>query len=284
MKNINISIVILHFESLKDTKDCLDSLSKYKNDCNINIVVVDNGSQIEKLQSISDDYNNNLKVKFLYSDNNLGFARGNNMGFRFAKEHYNPDIIILANSDLLFLQNNFFEKLIKHYIEDQFDVAGPKIISLKDGKNQNPVGLVYHSINEVKNRVRKLEVLNFLSHFNLDIYFKKLFGKEIPEYKIADCNDFQLHGACMLFGKKYIDRFDGLYSGTFMYGEECILKYIITKEKMHMYYYDDIEVFHKEGSSTEKFYGKGKKQRQFFYHWSADSLMQLVDIMQNKGN
>ena len=279
MKNINISVVILHFESLNDTKGCLDSLSKYQNNCNINIIVVDNGSKKAKLQSISGDYKNNPKVTFLYSDSNLGFAKGNNLGFKYAKDNYKPDIIILANSDLLFSQNDFFERLIIHYNKDKFDVAGPKIISLKDGKNQNPVGQVYHTVNEVRTRIIKLWILKLLSYFNLDTYFKKIFGKEIPEYKIADGEDFQLHGACMLFGKKYIDMFDGLYSGTFMYGEECILKYIITRENMRMYYYDDIEVFHKEGSSTENFYGKGKKQRQFFYHWSIDSLMQLLDMM-----
>jgi GT2 family glycosyltransferase len=279
MKNINIAVVILHFESLNDTINCLRSLDKYLISDSIHIIAVDNGSRNEKLQTISDDYKNNSKVRFLYSDRNLGFAKGNNLGFKFAKENYRPDIIVLANNDLYFNQDEFFDILVKHYKEDKFDVAGPRIISLKDGKNQNPVGIVYHKTSEVKMRILKLKILNILSHFNLDVPCKKIFAKEIPEYRLNDCEDFQLHGACMAFGKKYIDKFDGLYSGTFMYGEEPILKYIITKEKMLMKYYDDIEVYHKEGSSTENFYGKGKKQRQFFYHWSINSLKQLVDMM-----
>ena len=67
-----------------------------------------------------------------------------------------------------------------------------------------------------------------------------------------------------------------------MYGEEFILKHIVTKEKMKMIYLPDLTVKHKEGASTKAFWGKGKKQRQFFYKWSVDSLTQLWKMM--KGN
>lgn len=51
---MNITVVVLHYENIKDTRECLDSLKKYLDDTknNINIVVVDNGSIKEKTAAI----------------------------------------------------------------------------------------------------------------------------------------------------------------------------------------------------------------------------------------
>ena len=46
---MNITVVVLHYENIKDTRECLDSLKKYLDDTKNNInVVVDNGSIKEK--------------------------------------------------------------------------------------------------------------------------------------------------------------------------------------------------------------------------------------------
>lgn len=279
MDKCDIAIVILHYESLNDTKACLDSLRKYFPGHSLKVIVVDNGSQKGKIGFIEKDYSDNENIIFLYSTYNLGFANGNNIGFSYAKNNFNPKIIILANNDLIFRQDDFIDRLLTHYEADHFDIAGPRIISLKDGKNQNPVGLVYHTSKEIEKRIQKFEILNLLSYINCDLKVKKLFSKPIVEYKLDGNSDFQLHGACMFFGNRYLEKYNGLYNGTFMYGEEFILKYIADSNKLSMKYYDDIEVFHKEGSATETFWGKGKKQRQFFYHWSIDSLKQLKKMM-----
>lgn len=35
------------------------------------------------------------------SEKNLGFARGNNLGIRYARSHFEPDFIVAANSDII---------------------------------------------------------------------------------------------------------------------------------------------------------------------------------------
>lgn len=276
----DVAIVVLHYESLDDTKECLDSLKKYLGKNDIRIIVVDNGSVNGKLLKIEEQYKEIKQIEFIYSEKNLGFAKGNNLGYKLAKKKYNPKVIVLANNDLIFEQEDFFDKLIANQKKLQFDVAGPRIISLEDGKNQNPVGLVYKTSVQVGKRIKKFQILNFLSRFDLDIKAKRLLGKPIEEYQIMENEDFQLHGACMFFSGNYLKKFDGLYNGTFMYGEEFILKYITQKERMKMLYLDDVEVFHKEGASTKKMWGKGKKQRQFFYKWSIRSLKLLKKMME----
>ncbi len=274
-----ISFVVLHYETLDDTENCIESLQKYqKENSNINIIVVDNGSQKGKLKLISNKYTDE-HIYFIYSEHNLGFAKGNNLGYLFAKNQLYSDTIILCNNDIVFKQPNFVELLEGRLIEQPFDVGGPRIVSLADGKNQNPVPYLYSTEKLIKKRITKYQVLSILGVFGLDNLARRIFAKNVEEIKDWKCSDYQLHGACLIFGKKYIEMFDGLYDGTFMYMEEGILKYIAQKNNLKMEYIDSLEVWHKEGSSTEKIYGSGKNKRLFYYKWNIDGCKQLLKMM-----
>lgn len=278
-----IVFVILHYETIDDTKNCIESLMKYTKKNNIEIVVVDNGSKVGKLNDLEDLYKNNKFIKFIRSEINLGFAKGNNIGFEYAKRNLNPEFIILTNSDTVFEQINFIEKLESLYEEYKFDVAGPKIISLADGKNQNPVMRIYNNVGDVKKRIFKFKILYYLGLINLDRFLKSHFSKEIIEVKKEFDGDIQLHGACLIFSKNFINTYSGLYDKTFMYGEESILKYIVERDNMKMMYLDEIEMLHKEGSSTDAIYGKGRAKRLFFYKWNIKGCEILLELM-NEGN
>lgn len=275
----NIVFSLLHYESLTDTAECIDSLIKYLHNPRVHIVVVDNGSQTGKLSTISSNYDQYQNIHFLYSEKNLGFAKGNNIGFLYAKKTLSADIIILANNDLIFLQENFVEEMVDLAHITKFDIAGPTIVSMVDGKKQNPVPVQYQTISAVNKRILKNTILLFLSFLNLDKTAQKLIAKPVVEYFPTEDMDYQLHGACLLFANQYIEKYDGLYDGTFMYGEEDILKYLSQRNGMKMLYLKDLTVYHKEGSSTESIYGKGREKRQFYYRWSLDSCRKLRDMM-----
>lgn len=274
----NIVFVVLHYETLEDTKKCLDSLQKYLEDPRVHVVAVDNGSVKGTLKAVEADYCHE-RIHFIHSQQNLGFARGNNLGFRYAKTQLEAQLIILANNDLVFEQPDFVQQLEKAWEKTAFDVAGPKIISLVDGKNQNPVAVQYHGLQDVNKRIFKDTVLSLLCRVGLDKYVQKLFAKQVSEVAYEPGVDFQLHGACMFFTNRYLERYDGLCDKTFMYGEENILKYMTVRDGLKMAYLEDVTVFHKEGSSTGAIYGKGKGKRQFYYKWNLDSCQQLKKIM-----
>ncbi len=275
----SIVFVVLHYETLDDTKKCIDSLVKYLQDPRVQVVVVDNGSPNGKLCTFAPDYAEYARIHFVYSQENLGFARGNNLGFRYAKYELNADLVILANNDLVFEQEDFVDILVQQCQVTGFDVAGPKILSLVDGKNQNPVSVMYYSVKDVNKRIFKNTVCSFLCNFDLDKAAQKLLAKEVEQVEIRPGDDFQLHGACMFFANRFVERYDGLYEKTFMYGEESILKYMVVRDGMKMEYLDDVTVYHKEGSSTGTIYGKGKSKRKFFYKWNIHGCKQLRKLM-----
>ena len=278
---MKVVFVILHYESISDTIDCLESLLKYIDENQVEVIVVDNGSVNGKIDAIKEKYISD-KVHFLQSSINLGFAKGNNIGYQYAKNVLNADIIILCNNDLVFEQTDFVEKLISHYADEKFDVAGPSTISLVDGKNQNPVPVQYRSITLLNKRIIKYYILYVLSYINMDIVIQRYFSKEIQEYHPNEQDEFQLFGACLIFANKYIDKFDGLYDKTFMYNEESILKERVDKCLLKMRYYKDLVVKHKEGASTRVTYGRGKEKRQFYYKWNIDSCLILRRIKKNR--
>ena len=158
------------------------------------------------------------------------------------------------------------------------EIAGPKIISLVDGKNQNPVRRQYNSRKDVVIRKWKYIVLYTLSLVNLDNVFRSFLARKIEDVAPEE-KDVQLHGACLIFGKRYIEQYDGLYDKTFLYGEENILRYIAERDGFRMEYLKDIEVYHKEDSSTRAVYGEGVRKRRFYYQnniKSCDSLLKLM--------
>ena len=277
---MNITVVVLHYENIKDTKECLDSLKKYLNDTknNINVVVVDNGSIKEKTAAIEEDYVND-KIYFIESGRNLGFAKGNNIGFHYAKYELHSDIIILANNDLIFKQVDFMNQIAKEMIENHIDVAGPRIISLVDHKNQNPVPYAHPDLVSVNKRIFKLHVLKIMCYFGVDKFFQTIFSRKYSTDVKSD--NYQLHGACLIMANNYVKNYDGLYPKTFMYMEEDILKYITKRDNLIMKYFDGAEVFHKEGSSTEKIYGEGRKKRLFYYKWNIDGCKKLRQLMKS---
>ena len=153
---------------------------------------------------------------------------------------------------------DFMNQIAKEMIENHIDVAGPRIISLVDHKNQNPVPYAHPDLVSVNKRIFKLHVLKIMCYFGVDKFFQTIFSRKYSTDVKSD--NYQLHGACLIMANNYVKNYDGLYPKTFMYMEEDILKYITKRDNLIMKYFDGAEVFHKEGSSTEKIYGEGRKK------------------------
>lgn len=94
----HISIVIVHFNTDRETKQCLQSLLKIKTvGFTYRVYVVDNGSKIPfKLKQEWED-----KVQLIRSEANLGFSGGNNLALRAAIAEDNCDYAVLLNSDTM---------------------------------------------------------------------------------------------------------------------------------------------------------------------------------------
>jgi len=274
-----IAFVVLHYENVADTAECVESLLKYIRAGGVHVVVVDNGSRNGRLDGLQAAHAGEERLHFIRSEDNLGFARGNNLGFRYAKHTLGADCILLCNNDLVFRQEDFTARLRADYARERFDVAGPHIESLVDGKNQNPVPCTLATLPRINDRLRKLRILRFLNTFDLDVVFQKKVARPVVEYRPGANDEYMLHGSCLIFGPDYVSAREGLYDGTFMYCEEDILRLQTIQSGMTMRYLDDIRVWHKEGSSVGAVFDRTRDRRRFFYKWSIDSCKKLKRMM-----
>ena len=260
--------VILHYKTAKDTIDCIESIIKKSGDCNI--IVVDNYSNngsVEVVQSKFKDYN---YIDYIHNPVNYGFAQGNNIGYKFAKEKLNADFIAVLNNDIIVETPNFVNRVLEIYNREKFHIMGPDIQSLVDGIHQNPM----HECNMDKKRVNKdilrYSILYALSRAHLYDFVRKRIRVQIPSEKLNNEDidttniHFQLHGAFIVFSKDYIENEDYAFNpNTFLYLEESILHLMCLKKKYHCVYCPEIKVFHKEDSSTNSLFTNDKDKREF---------------------
>jgi RNA polymerase sigma factor (sigma-70 family) len=134
-----ICFVILNYKTWREAAACAESILKTQQGQDIRIVLVDNGSGNGSEESLREEFAGEKRVHVIASEKNLGFARGNNLGIRYARSHFEPDFIVAANSDIIFEQEDYCEKLREIYKEERFDILGGDIVDASRTRHFNPV-------------------------------------------------------------------------------------------------------------------------------------------------
>ena len=290
--------VILHYLTIDDTVACIDSIMNNIEYDKYAIVVVDNGSENNTGKLLKDKYSGFPKIRVLLNVENLGFAKGNNIGFKYAKEILNSDFIIMINNDTFIKQKDFINKIIEKYNEYPFHILGPDIISVASDKHQNPRKETLTDIRIIKKFNRHHQLFLFLNYFGLDIIVTRIKKKFIPGSKLPTSIDpklnpenkelkhVKLHGSAIIFSPLFISKYDhAFYPGTFMYCEESILNYIAAKNQLKTIYSPEIIIYHKEDSATNSLLKKDYLKRRFYYKNCIKSGEVLINLMEkNKFN
>ncbi len=285
---IKFVFVILHYITIEDTKECVESIKKNINYDNYEIVIVDNLSPNNTGRDIQSLYRNEEKVHIILNEENLGFAKGNNIGFKYAKEVLKADFIGLINNDTVIKQKEFITKIINKFKEESYYVLGPDIISLTDKGHQNPYKSQIYTKKKLLKDIVLINMYLVLNYMRIERYtmsLRKKFKKESItfNYKESIVNKGVLHGSALIFSPLYINKYSKICDKTFMYGEEDILFYVCNKLRLKYIYYPDVEIFHKEASSTKvDTDSKSYKQLRFFYKNKIKACYILLGIMRNE--
>ncbi len=104
-----VYIIILNWNGLNDTIDCLESLRQIDYE-NYEIIVVDNNSFGDDIKILKEKYINYVS-QFLINNENLGFAGGNNVGIKCALDS-GADVVLILNNDTT-VEPNFLSKLVE---------------------------------------------------------------------------------------------------------------------------------------------------------------------------
>lgn len=292
MMSKHYSFVILHYCTIDDTLRCINSIKDNCRNSNYSIVVVDNASPNQSGSILYNKYENDSEVHVLINSDNLGFANGNNVGFKYAKEKLEADYIILCNNDTYLVQNNFINLIEEEYNVSKFAVLGPKIILKDNSINEVRENIV--TIRQLKKEIRNKTIIYLLSIFYIDnIYnFFKLFIRnllikiKLKKVSNTDTNNVNirqenivLHGCFLIFSKNYIDLFDGIDDRTFLYLEEDLLAIRLKKYQLKSVYSPKLVICHDEDGATNSFLSNNRKKNIFVSkNWLKSSKIVLSEL------
>lgn len=230
-----VNIFVLNWNGRDLTLDCLDSLEKISYP-NANVIVIDNGSSDDSVAFIKDKY---PEIDLIELPENLGFAGGNNAGFKSVTSK--RDYSIFLNNDTL-VDPHFVEPLIAE-LESNPDVKQtvPKIYY---GDNPEFIWFAGGIVNLWTGMIRHIGIRKKDSHD----YSKK---RKI-DYATGCC-------VCMR-----IEDFEsiGMFDESFpMYAEDVDLSLRFKKRGGNIVFIPESKVWHKVSASMGGQFSIGKWKR-----------------------
>lgn len=227
-KFMDLSIIILSFNTRKILVSCLESIFKHTKNISYEVIVVDNASIDDSVSHVKSHF---PKVKLIKNKDNLGFSGGNNVGIKNAKGRY----ILFLNSDTQVVENALFD-LVK-FLDKNKNVGaiGPKLIN-NDGSIQPSAG-----------KFPTLPVV-FLMLFQEHFGGNQLVRGSFDNLREVDW----VMGAALMVRHDVLEKVGLFDEEIFMYYDEVELCYRIKKAGFPIYYYPKPEIVHlwQKSSST----------------------------------
>jgi len=230
---IDISIVIVNYNTRKLLVDCLNSIFKNTKNLNYEVIVVDNGStdgSVEEIQNLKSKIQSSswrTELKIIENKQNLGFAKANNQGIKIARGRY----ILLLNSDTKIVDNALKKLVDFAKIKPNLGVLGPRLLN-KDGSFQPSAGRFF---------TLPWAILWLMTGD------KFLYSSPAKSKKVE-----WVMGAAFLVSRRAIEKAGLLDENFFMYMEEVEWCWRIKKAGFQIWFYPEAEIYHLvRGSSPE---------------------------------
>src|SRR3989344_1110058 len=264
---MDISIIILSYNTKKLTRACINSVLKFSKNIQFEIIVVDNASTDGSLEALK----KRKDIILIESEKNLGFAGGNNLGIKIAKGKY----ILLLNSDTIFHENSC--KRMIDIISNNLNIgiASCKLLN-EDGSIQKNGGYfpdLWH-------------VFMWSTFIDEIPFVQNLFGSYHPHigsyYNLGHKQDL-VTGAFFLIRREVVDSIKSFDENFFLYVEELEFCYRAKQKGWGVLYTPETSITHlgnASGSSELSILQEYKNLRLFYrIHFGQVSGLLLFLIL-----
>ena len=240
---MEVLFLILNYKTYRNTICLTNELLSFKTTLDYGILIIDNCSSNESYQQLKKTYDNNNKVEVIATNENGGYAKGNNFGLRHAKKEY----VCLINNDV-----HFSAKVIEHLVKQYEELPNVGIIS--------PVQLLP---GHVKPKFKETQILRIPS-FRDDFLSYLFFKVPIHEYKEnTDIRGVQkveiIQGAFLFIRYSKFEEVGFFDESTFLFGEERILAKKIKEAGLSNYIILDEYYIHAHSITISQFASDRKK-------------------------
>lgn len=245
--NSNIGLILINYNGLNDTKECLKSINKFYSHLNkLQIILVDNNSYVP----LKDSYLDNLNLNIIHIKNHIneGFTGGNNIGIKKAIEA-GCEYIALINNDTVFVDDSLLK--VVNCFEDNFNIG---IIGIINYYYSNPE-LIWQA--------------GFRS--NLFLGYSKKIKTNNSTMNIVPVD--YVPGSSIVIRKSVFEENGFLDERYFAYFEEYDFCIRAKKKKINIGFLNGTKILHKVGKSSTspiKLYFRTRNKLLFFHkHGSA---------------
>ena len=219
--NIEVSIITINYNGLEDTCALIETIPFNEN---LEVIVVDNASKNQEADTIVQRY---PYVKVIKSEQNLGFAGGNNLGIQAAQGKY----LFLINNDTIFKEFSIQALIDRMETSPAIGIICPKIRFAWDN---NPIQYVGYS------KLSRITVRNYAIGFNED---------DRGQYETAHPTPYA-HGAAMMIRRDAIEKVGLMPECYFLYFEELDWSIKFTRAGYQIWYEPKCTIYHKESQAT----------------------------------
>lgn len=233
---MGLSIIIVNWNSTDYLRKCLASLYRQAIDLIDEVIVIDNASFDGCGAMLAQEF---PQVRFIQSDENLGFANANNLGFTYSS----GDVVLFLNPDTEIF-DAALEKMYRYLTSNPLAGAvGCKLLNTD------------HSVQTASIQAFPTIVNQLLGIEYLRCRFPrlKLWGiASLYAHDGAPAEVDVISGACFMV-KREIFRQAGMFSPEyFMYCEDVDLCYKINKLGFNIFCVTDAAILHHSGRSSVK--------------------------------
>jgi GT2 family glycosyltransferase len=222
-----VSIITVNFNQPNVTRELLLSIVGTNTYNNIEVIVIDNGSRENPLDALSAEFPD---IKAIRSDENLGFAGGNNLGIKAATGDY----FFLVNNDTEFTPG-LVQKLVNVLDEHpEVGMVSPRIHYFDDKALIQYVGFTQ---------------MNYYTCRNSS---PGQFHRNGDEYTKVVGPTGYAHGAAMMVKRAVTEKAGLMFDNYFLYYEEGDWCERIKRAGYQVWMRGDALIYHKESVSVGK--------------------------------
>jgi GT2 family glycosyltransferase len=233
---VDVSVVIVNWNTRDLLRQTLTTLHQETAGIDFETIVVDNGSTDGSAEMVSREW---AGVHLISSPVNLGFAGGNNLGFRQSRGRY----ILLLNSDTIVLSSTL--PVMTAFLDEHPEAGCVGCRHLNDDRTLQRSMDTFPSL-----------MNDFLSY--TELHRLKIFRPYLlrnfawwSDHDVTREIDW-VNGACMMVRYEILEQIGGLDEGFFIYAEEIDWCYRIRQAGWKIYFTPESEIIHLGGKAMDR--------------------------------
>ena len=259
---VQVSIIIVNFNCGQYVFNCIESILKYTQTVEFEIILIDNGSMDGSVHEIRVKF---PEIRIVTNSHNIGFGAANNVGARFASGEY----LFFLNPDTLLL-DDCISQLYQFLLQSSRNIAGLGCKLVK------PDGDSTTSFGNFPTLFQQFSDIGFRVFYN-DYYNNRLSLSPPVNFNTPHKVDY-ISGADIMIKKGIFQELGGFDEQYFMYFEDADLFFRLRKGGYEAWLLPGVKILH---------YGSITTQPEDSYNYSKYALMEkskYIYFARNRGH